>query len=265
MAVYRVAGIKDGKIGYVNTGVITYVDIPFINRFTMNTAVENIVFEGDNTTLTTFSSADLSGALGADKFSDEVLQRVYNKTLLLTGGVSGATVTTGGTGFVSAPTVGFTGGGGTGAAATATISGGAVTAITITAQGTGYTSAPTVTFTGGAGSGAGATANLLPAAVAKRIYGGENAEFEPSPVEIVVTMAGVNESTVPATAADIRITIPRAKVSPFKPGDLGNRTKQGFELEYTSEKTSVDLLGATLPGVPSGGVTYFQDIMLVAT
>lgn len=67
-------------------------------------------------------------------------------------------VTAGGTGYTSAPTVGFTGGAGTGAAATAVLTDGVVTSITITNAGTGYTSAPTIGFTGGAGTGAAATA-----------------------------------------------------------------------------------------------------------
>jgi len=67
-------------------------------------------------------------------------------------------VSAGGTGYTSAPTVALTGGGGTGATATAVVDGGAVIGVTITNPGTGYTSTPTVTFTGGAGSGAAATA-----------------------------------------------------------------------------------------------------------
>jgi hypothetical protein len=68
-------------------------------------------------------------------------------------------LTAGGTGYTSAPTISFTGGGGTGAAATAVVSGGVITRINITAYGSGYTSAPTVVITG-AGTGATATANL---------------------------------------------------------------------------------------------------------
>ena len=70
------------------------------------------------------------------------------------------TITAGGTGFTAAPVVTFSGGGGQGAAAIATITGGVVTALTIISRGWGYTSNPTVAITGGGGSGATATAAL---------------------------------------------------------------------------------------------------------
>jgi hypothetical protein len=85
------------------------------------------------------------------------------------GYVYSVTVTAGGTGYSSAPTVGFTGGGGTLAAATATVADGAVTAVTVTVNGSSYTSAPTVTFTGGGGSGATATATLVGLTVNKPV------------------------------------------------------------------------------------------------
>jgi uncharacterized repeat protein (TIGR01451 family) len=76
--------------------------------------------------------------------------------------VISASIVAGGTGYTSAPTVIFNNSGtnGTGAAATATVSGGAITAITITNGGSGYTTAPTISFTGGGGTGANVTANL---------------------------------------------------------------------------------------------------------
>ena len=75
--------------------------------------------------------------------------------------VASATVTAGGSGYSSAPTVTFSAPtSGITATGTATVSGGAVTAVTITNAGNGYTSAPTITFSGGGGSGAAATAVL---------------------------------------------------------------------------------------------------------
>ena len=70
------------------------------------------------------------------------------------------TVTNGGSNYTSAPSVSITGGGGTGAEATASIANGAVTAITLTNNGYNFTSAPTVSISGGGGSSAAATAAI---------------------------------------------------------------------------------------------------------
>ena len=72
--------------------------------------------------------------------------------------VSGVSITAGGSGYATAPAVTFTGGGGTGAAGTAIVSGGVVVGVTITSGGSGYTSNPAVGFVGGGGTGATATA-----------------------------------------------------------------------------------------------------------
>lgn len=72
--------------------------------------------------------------------------------------VASVTVTAGGTLYLAPPTVSFSGGAGTGAAATAVIQNGIVIAVQVTNGGSGYTSAPTVAFSGGDGSGATATA-----------------------------------------------------------------------------------------------------------
>jgi len=62
----------------------------------------------------------------------------------LGGQVSGFTITSAGAGYAEAPSVTLTGGGGTGAAATAILTNGTVTSISLTSQGSGYTSAPAV-------------------------------------------------------------------------------------------------------------------------
>ena len=73
------------------------------------------------------------------------------------------TVTNGGSGYTTTPLVRIDSGG-TIAAATATVSGGAVTGVTVTNGGSGYTSAPDVGFSGG-GRGAAATATISGGAV----------------------------------------------------------------------------------------------------
>jgi hypothetical protein len=80
-------------------------------------------------------------------------------------------IDTAGNGMTSAPTLAFSGGGGTGAAATCTVTAGSVTGVTITNSGSGYTSNPTVTasggVSGGVGGGGGATGQNT-----GRLYGG---------------------------------------------------------------------------------------------
>jgi hypothetical protein len=60
------------------------------------------------------------------------------------GFVVSASVTSGGSGYVSSPKVSIVGGGGSGAEATASVSGGSVVAINIIKAGSGYTSTPSV-------------------------------------------------------------------------------------------------------------------------
>ena len=74
------------------------------------------------------------------------------------GSVTGSLILTGGSGYVN-PSVSFSGGGGTGAAATVQQSGGSVTGLTFTNFGSGYTSAPNANITD-AGPGVGATAAI---------------------------------------------------------------------------------------------------------
>lgn len=78
----------------------------------------------------------------------------------ITGAVTAITLNSGGTGYTTTPAVDISGGGGSGAAAMAIVSGGSVTSIRIVNGGSGYTSVPTITITGGGGSGASASATV---------------------------------------------------------------------------------------------------------
>ena len=85
-----------------------------------------------------------------------------------------------GTGYTTAPIVVFTGGGGTGAAATATIGDGVVGIVTITSGGGGYTESPTITFE----NPGGATATASTTGVGGTIF-------------LTLTDAGIYYSTAP--------------------------------------------------------------------
>lgn len=110
----------------------------------------------------------------------------YTAIALRTGGTGGAatasitgdavtsvTVGTPGTGYIVPPIVTFTGGGGTGATAVANVVGGVIVSITVTAGGTGYTTAPTVVITAVGATAAGG-ARMYPINFSKK---GNEAEY----------------------------------------------------------------------------------------
>jgi len=79
---------------------------------------------------------------------------------LAVSGVKSVTLSSGGTGYASAPTVTFTGGSGFGASAITTVLNGVVTSVIMINHGQGYTSAPTVAFVSSSGAGAAGTASV---------------------------------------------------------------------------------------------------------
>lgn len=104
-----------------------------------------------------------SAGTGKDADTEYIASQIFQT--ITSGGASGAvtgvTISDGGSSYESAPTVTFTGGGGSGAAGYAVVNGSKkVDSIVMTNNGSGYSSAPTVSFTGGGGSGAAGTALL---------------------------------------------------------------------------------------------------------
>jgi len=81
------------------------------------------------------------------------------------GSVDNVVLVDGGSGYSTAPAVSFTGGGGTGASAEASLAATTVASLSLTNAGSGYRSAPVVSLTGGGGSGALASAVLTPTTV----------------------------------------------------------------------------------------------------
>ena len=100
------------------------------------------------------------------------------------GKVTFVKVMNGGGGYVTAPSVVFAnaGTGGSGAVATAQITGGVVTGITITNGGIGYGSAPSVSFVGGGGAGAEAVASINGLTALSVTSGGSGYQVPPTVV-----------------------------------------------------------------------------------
>lgn len=79
------------------------------------------------------------------------------ETYPYSGALASLSIDNAGAAYTAVPTISFSGGGGTGATASVSITSGTVSGFTILANGSGYTSAPTVTVTGGT---AGTTATI---------------------------------------------------------------------------------------------------------
>lgn len=159
-------------------------------------------------------------------------------TAVLGFGVNTISVDAGGTGYTNA-TVTITGGGGSGATATATLNAGVITAINVTNAGSGYTSVPTVTITGD-GTGATATAALLTSGSVKSvtiINGGINYSAAPT---IGFTGGAGTGATATATVGSSAIPATPVNAYPFTGGT------DGYTVEadgYNTNITGADLLG----------------------
>lgn len=169
-------GTDGGRVGYGPTQIYNRYDAKWRREYETTTPKFNgsttinfpLLRYSDVLLMLAEAENEMASAPSQKAFDaiNEVRRRAFGKTLTNGELVKSVAVTAGGSGYTVAPTVTLSGGGGTGAKATATVASGRVTAVYITDMGTGYTSAPTVTFTGGyaanapVATGAAATATL---------------------------------------------------------------------------------------------------------
>ena len=126
---------------------------------------------------------------------------IATATATISASVTNIAVTANGSGYTSVPTVTFTGGGGSGATATASVAT-IVSSLTVTAGGSGYTSAPTVTFSGGGGSGASGTAVLTGSIVTAITLTSLGSGYTSAPT-LTLTGGGGSGATATATITSI--------------------------------------------------------------
>jgi len=119
----------------LNTGTIKLTDSRPSNLLTAINLQSTPVIAVDSPNEVTFS---VGGAIATATISGNA--------------VSNVNLVTGGTGYLTAPTVEFIGGGGSNASVTAVVSNGVVTGFTGLSGGSGYTSAPSVVFSAATGS-----------------------------------------------------------------------------------------------------------------
>jgi len=87
MSTYKGMGIQHAAILYSGAGVVSEQDIPYGNTFTMAAEFDTITFEGDGTSANEYSNIRLTGTIGGDKISEEVMEKLTGKTAST--GVSG--------------------------------------------------------------------------------------------------------------------------------------------------------------------------------
>jgi autotransporter-associated beta strand protein len=118
-----------------------------------------LIIVGPNATRTLTVSTGNAGALGSGlatltNSAGSVLRLTTSiSTEGLTSGMATPSFTAGSGMTNNTYTLNVTGGGGTGAAGTAVVSGGSITSVSITSYGRNYTSAPTISLTGAGGTG----------------------------------------------------------------------------------------------------------------
>ena len=153
--------------------------------------------------------------------------------------VTSITLTSPGAGYTSTPTVTFSGGGGSGAAATATLAGRAVASLTLTNAGSGYTSAPAVSFSGGGGSGASATAALAGAMIAGISLTNSGSGYTSLPA---VTITGATGSGATAVAtAPVTPILPKAIQELFTLDYGRMNATLGVEVPFTNFLTQTTI------------------------
>ena len=146
------------------------------------------------------SASDQNKFLDADFIP--VRKLTGNPTHDVTGEVDSVTITAGGSGYTSAPTVVIQGDGDGLAAGTATLTGDAVTGVTITASGSGYSFA-FITFTGGGGTGATGSINLGDADSLPALQSAvEGASVNGTLDRVIVTSAGQDYAS-----NDVQVTV----------------------------------------------------------
>ena len=167
--------------------------------------------------------------------------------------VTAIVLTNPGSGYTSAPTVSFTGGGGTGAVAVAVMAGTTLASITLTGGGSGYKSAPVVSITGGGGSGAIATASLTPTTVGVLTLTNGGSGYTTAPTVAFTGGGGTGATATAAIASSVlSATITNAGTGYTSTPTVGFSGGGGTGATGVASLTGGGLASATLTNAGSG-------------
>ena len=210
------------------------------------------VASGGNLGVIQIAEEDVSGNIVASSGGMEVtLTNISSGNVigpLPTNAVGAVAIVNPGSGYTSAPTVTFTGGSGTGAAATATINE-IVSSVTFSG-GTGYTAAPTVTISGGGGSGATATATETSGVVKTVTITNPGTGYTSPPT--VTFSAPTSGTTATGTAVLTGV------VSAVTMTSAGSGYTSAPTVTFSAPGTGTTATGTAVDGTYSGGVATFD-------
>lgn len=181
-------------------------------------------------------------------------------------------VTSGGSGYLTAPAVTISGGGGSGAAAVATVANGMVTSINVTNFGSGYTSAPTVTIAPPtAASTAAATATIAGGAITAVNLTSGGAGYTVAPT-VTVTGAATTQASITANIENGVVTgfnilnpgagyaaAPTITISAPVPGTQATASVTGMGTPHGVPNESYGPYGTPIAITALGKGTYTRD------
>lgn len=146
--------LVDQKYLYIDISNLTY----YFNNCNQSTNQKYDFAPGDKVKILYYPALGSGKEFSYIQKEMTVIGMPVNPPIGNTSALTGFQITNPGWGYVTAPTVNITGGGGSGAKAHAVLVNGTVVNIVLDEGGTGYTSVPTITFSGGGGTNAAAVA-----------------------------------------------------------------------------------------------------------
>ena len=99
----------------------------------------------------------------------------------------------------------------------------------------------------------------LPSGVAARTYWGANADS--AGMVCGIQVACTAEDLATGINKTLHITAPKGTLSSPEPPDVQNLKKAGMKLKFSAKKTTTDISGVALPGVPADGCFYWVEVL----
>ena len=220
------------------------------------------ILTGTNVAGDTTITALGTGTGGAGTYTVNISQTVASTTITPRGMIAVAVPNIiCGTGYTSAPTISFTGGAGSGATATATIS--AEVALAVNAGGSGYTSAPTVFIEGTVGTTTSAVATVSGGAITGFTVTTGNARFSVPPTVTIggwIPLPAISECVFTGSITTTTLTVTEVTSGTLAVGQIVTLPTSGSDTGVITTGTRITALGTGTGGTGTYTVSASQTI-----